>query len=93
MSRHKLVKGLDLHEELDDYDGAEDDTYEEELAPEDKEHLRRGTIEVRSTLGSDFPATDKEIEESLYYYYYDVRKTVNYLLSRFQLFDNWGLIY
>ena len=36
MSRHKLVKGLDLNEELDDYDGAEDDTYEEEIAPEDK---------------------------------------------------------
>ena len=82
MSRHKLVKGLDLEEELDDYDGAEDDTYEEELAPEDKEHLRQGTIEVRSTLGPDFPTTDKEIEDSLYYYYYDVQKTVNYLLSR-----------
>lgn len=88
MSRHKLVKGLDLDEELDVYDGADDDIDEEqeELAPEDKEHLRRGTVEVRSTLGSDFLATDKEIEDSLYYYYYDVHKTVNYLLSRFQLF-------
>ena len=84
MSRHKLVKGLDLAEELDVYDGADDDIDEEqeELAPEDKEHLRRGTTEVRSTLGSDFPATDKEIEDSLYYYYYDIQKTVNYLLSR-----------
>ena len=86
MSRHKLVKSLDLEEELDDYDGAEDDTYEEdgELAPEDKEHLRRGTVEVRDTLGLDFPATDREIEDSLYYYYYDVQKTVHYLLSKHQ---------
>ncbi len=86
MSRHKLVKGLDLDEELDVYDGAEDDfdaEEEEELAPEDEEHLRRGTTEVRNTLGSDFPATDKEIQDTLYYYYYDVQKTVHYLLSRY----------
>lgn len=87
MSRHKLVKGLDLDEELNDYDGAEYDPYEDEeaaaeLAPEDKEHLRRGTVDVRNTLGLDFPATDKEIQDSLYYYYYDVEKTVQYLLSR-----------
>lgn len=102
MSRHKLVKGLDLDDELADYDGAEDDTYEEEMTPEDKgrgthgesayltgcliyerhiEHLRRGVADVRDTLGSDFPVTDQEIEKSLYYYYYDVDKTVNYLLS------------
>ncbi len=82
MSRHKLVKALDLDEELDDYDGADYDAHgDEELAPEDKEHLRRGRVEVRSTLGPDFPATDQEIEDSLYYYYYDVQKTVHYLLS------------
>lgn len=34
MSRHKLVKGLDLEEELGDYDG--DDADDEELAPEVK---------------------------------------------------------
>ena len=82
MSRHKLVKALDLDEELDDYDGADyDDQGDNELAPEDKEHLRRGLVEVRGTLGQDFPATDQEIEDSLYYYYYDVQKTVHYLLS------------
>lgn len=88
MSRHKLVKGLDIDEELDVYDGAEDDLYAdgegEELAPEDKEHLRRGTTEVRNTLGPDFPVTDTEIQDSLYYYYYDVQKTVHYLLSMCQ---------
>lgn len=46
------------------------------------EHLRRGTDEVRNILGADAPVTDKDIEESLYYYYYDVEKTVNYLLSK-----------
>ena len=36
MSRHKFVKTLDLDEVLDDYDGASEDDYEEELSAEDK---------------------------------------------------------
>ena len=36
MSRHKLVKALDLDEELDDFDGGEDDDNEEEVSAEDK---------------------------------------------------------
>ena len=36
MSRHKLVKALDLDEELDDFDGGADSDYEEEVGAEDK---------------------------------------------------------
>ena len=36
MSRHKLVKNLDLDEVLDDYDGGLDEDIDEELAPEDR---------------------------------------------------------
>ena len=36
MSRHKLVKNLDLDEELDDFDGDDVENVEEELSPEDK---------------------------------------------------------
>ena len=37
MSRHKLVKNLDLDEELDDFDGGtESDDYGEEVSIEDK---------------------------------------------------------
>ena len=36
MSRHKLVKNLDLDEELNDFAGASDDDLEEDLSPEDK---------------------------------------------------------
>ncbi|KAL9103983.1 MAG: hypothetical protein Q9163_001045, partial [Psora crenata] len=81
MSRHKLVKALDIDDELDDFDGAAEDDFEDELTPEGRELLRTGIIEVRQTLGTDFPATNQEIEDSLYYYYYNVQKTVNYLLS------------
>lgn len=45
------------------------------------EQLRLGTIKVRDILGEDAGMTDKKIEDSLWHYYYDIDKTVNYLLS------------
>lgn len=38
---------------------------------------------MRQVLGPDFEASDQEIQESLWHYYYDVEKTTNYLLSVF----------
>ena len=45
------------------------------------EQLRQGTAKVREVLGPDVLYTEKEIQDSLWHYYYDVGKTVNYLLS------------
>ena len=45
------------------------------------EQLRKGVLDVRQTLGLNFPVSDADIEDSLYYYYYDVSKTIDYLLS------------
>ena len=36
MSRHKLVKNLDLDEELEDFDGGAEDEFEDTMSPEDK---------------------------------------------------------
>ena len=36
MSRHKLVKALDLDEELDDFDGGAESDYGDEVGAEDK---------------------------------------------------------
>jgi len=36
MSRHKLVKALDLDEELDDFDGGAESGYDDEISAEDK---------------------------------------------------------
>ena len=41
MSRHKLVKGLDLDEELNDFDGGVEDEYDEGVSAEDKGMQRR----------------------------------------------------
>ncbi|KFY38386.1 hypothetical protein V494_04378 [Pseudogymnoascus sp. VKM F-4513 (FW-928)] len=84
MSRHKIVKNMDLDDEMDDYDGGEDyaDDGAEELTEEDKESMRVGTIAVREALGEDVPGiTDKDIQEALWHYFYDVEKSVNYLLT------------
>lgn len=88
MSRHKLVKSLDLDDELEDYDGGDDygdeDGESYEISEEDKENLRLGTIKVRELLpqGSGH-INDKQIQEALWHYYYDVDKSVAYLRKEY----------
>ena len=41
MSRHKLVKGLDLDEELNDFDGGVEGEYDDGVSAEDKGMQRR----------------------------------------------------
>ncbi|KAI4100285.1 MAG: hypothetical protein L6R37_005571 [Teloschistes peruensis] len=79
MSRHKLVKTMDLDDELDDYDGAH---YSDDLDVADEQHLRQGVINVRAVLGPSVNVRDKDIEDSLWHYYYDEDRTVNYLLQQ-----------
>lgn len=44
--------------------------------------MRASTLAVRDTLGPDVPnVSDAEIYEALWHYYYDVGKTVTYLLD------------
>jgi elongation factor 1 alpha-like protein len=110
MSRHQLVKNLDLHDELDDFDGGDDYADEEEegaegtfgcliaclrslippfadppfrteLSEEVREQMRLGMLAVRDTLGEDFDVSDKEVKDALWHYYYDVEKSVEYLLT------------
>ena len=45
------------------------------------EQLRDGTARVRNVLGPDVAVSDREIQDSLWHYYYDVEKTVMYILS------------
>jgi elongation factor 1 alpha-like protein len=82
---NRRVKSLAQEEDYDDFDDYDDDYEgggEDELAPEDKEQMHQGTIKVRASLGPSFNATDTEIQEALWHYYYDVPKSVSYLKSR-----------
>ncbi|KAF7941666.1 uncharacterized protein EAE97_006503 [Botrytis byssoidea] len=85
MSRHKFVKAMAL--DYDDADDIYEEDYEEEeagqeLSEEDQEQMREGTIKVREILPADSTNfTDKQIQEALWHYYYDIEKSVTYLLG------------
>lgn len=53
-----------------------------ELSEEDQQQMAAGTIAVREALGPDVPnVTDREIQEALWHYYYDIGQTVTYILD------------
>ena len=85
MSRHRLYQNYDYENDLDEFDGdalAEEE--DEELSPEDKAQMTAATAEVKSMLGSQASkVTTQQIQESLWHYYYDVDKTIAYLISKF----------
>lgn len=54
------------------------------MSPEDKTQMAEGTAEVRSVLASQAQmVTTQQIQEALWHYYYDVDKSVAYLINKF----------
>lgn len=57
---------------------------EDEMSPEDKIAMQKGTEEVRKALGEEASkVTVAQIQEALWHYYYDVDKSVAYLKRTF----------
>lgn len=82
MSRHQDIRNLDYHDVLDDYDGYSEE--DNELSPEDQALMKQGIAEVRAALGIESSKiTTAQIEEALWHYYYDIDKSVAYLVSKF----------
>ncbi|KAI9894492.1 MAG: Hsp70 suppressor, GTPase facilitates ribosomal subunit dissociation [Vezdaea aestivalis] len=77
MSRHKFVKGLILDDELDDYDGLDDLG----MSQDDQDSLDKATVEVRKVLGDGVVVSDTEIKDTLWHYYFDVSKSITWLLD------------
>lgn len=82
MSRSRIknisFEGDDYVDDQDDYEDGD------ELSPEDRERMRACTAQARDLLGSEIPpipASDEEIWEALWHYYYDVDRSVGYLRS------------
>ncbi|KAF8923466.1 hypothetical protein EDD21DRAFT_227730, partial [Dissophora ornata] len=80
MSRHRMVRNLDLDDVLDDgYD--EEDYIEEQPMTEDQQaQMAEATEEVKAMLGGA-KVTIKEIQDALWYYYFDVNKAAVYLID------------
>lgn len=63
-----------------DYDEGYDETEEEDLSPEDKAAMDQATAAVRTAMGADYKKLSvKDVQDSLWHYYYDIEKTVAYL--------------
>lgn len=84
MSRHRIVHTFDADEIVSEFDGNEYAEEEDELSPEDRAAMTNGTAEVRRALGIEAnKVTIDQIEEALWHYYYDVDKSVTYLMKTF----------
>jgi hypothetical protein len=72
----------DIEYDDDGYDSYGDDYKSEgadELTEDDKLQLQEGAAKVKSLLGSDVAVTDKQIQDALWYYFYDIEKSVTFL--------------
>ncbi|KAI1341208.1 P-loop containing nucleoside triphosphate hydrolase protein [Xylariaceae sp. FL0016] len=85
MSRHQAYRNYDYENDLDEFEGADyDDEDEDELGAEDRAQMTAGTAQVRAALGNESSKiTSKQIEEALWHYYYDVDKSVAYLVGKY----------
>ncbi|KAK3316110.1 P-loop containing nucleoside triphosphate hydrolase protein [Apodospora peruviana] len=82
MSRHQDIRNLDYQDVLDDYEGYSEE--EDELSSKDRALMTQGTADVQAALGVEASKVTKaQIEEALWHYYYDVDKSVAYLVSKF----------
>ncbi|KJZ69340.1 hypothetical protein HIM_11262 [Hirsutella minnesotensis 3608] len=74
----------DMYDEDDLVDHYDEYEKEDELSPEDRAAMSKGTADVKTALGSDASkVSTKQIEEALWHYYYDVDKSVAYLKKSF----------
>ncbi|KAF4945415.1 hypothetical protein FGADI_11917 [Fusarium gaditjirri] len=85
MSRHRIVHTFDTNDIVSEFDGDYyEDEAEDELSPEDRQAMEEGTVEVRRALGTEAnKVTKAQIEEALWHYYYDIDKSVTYLIKTF----------
>ncbi|KDQ64951.1 hypothetical protein JAAARDRAFT_243711 [Jaapia argillacea MUCL 33604] len=81
MSRHRLVRNMNINDELDD--DALSDGGEEQLSPEQEEYMANGLEHVRVALGSEEESglDDTVIKETLWHYYFDIEKSVDWLVE------------
>ncbi|CAM1506378.1 Fc.00g060190.m01.CDS01 [Cosmosporella sp. VM-42] len=84
MSRHRIVHTFDPNEIVSEFDGEDYGEEDDELSPEDRAAMASGTAEIRRALGTEAGrVTTEQIQEALWHYYYDIDKSVAYLMKTF----------
>ncbi|KAH8722048.1 hypothetical protein BGZ61DRAFT_447903 [Ilyonectria robusta] len=84
MSRHRIVHTFNPDDIVSEFDGEDYGEEEDELSPEDRAAMTQGTTEVLRALGSEAnKVTTEQIQEALWHYYYDLDKSVTYLMKTY----------
>ncbi|KAJ2725082.1 hypothetical protein GGI07_001550 [Coemansia sp. Benny D115] len=91
MSRHRAVRNLDLEEEF--YDEEDGNDYDElqDISEEEQAKLQQGVKSVKDALGPNTGIDDREIKESLWYYYFDSAATIAWLRKTHNLKPKRGM--
>ncbi|RPB29514.1 hypothetical protein L211DRAFT_799898 [Terfezia boudieri ATCC MYA-4762] len=86
MSRHQAIRNLDLNEELADYEYEYNEYSDEgeQMSQEDKVQMAAALAQVKATIGEVPGCSNKAIEDILWDYYYDVPKTIHYILDTYR---------
>ncbi|CAG8603180.1 5788_t:CDS:2 [Scutellospora calospora] len=86
MSRHRNIRNIKVEDIFEEEYGFEesgeygDENFEMTL--KHKAQMEEGKIKVKSVIGQLEGITDKDIEDTLWYYYFDTEKTINWLLDK-----------
>ncbi|KAF9170598.1 HBS1-like protein [Mortierella sp. AD011] len=80
MSRHRNVRNLDLDDVMDDGYDEEDYAEEQTMTEEEQAQMADATEEVKQMLGNA-KVSIKEIQDALWYYYFDVNQAAVYLID------------
>ncbi|KAF9321432.1 HBS1-like protein [Podila horticola] len=81
MSRHRNVRNMDLDDELDDGYDENDYTEDTPLTADEQAQMSDAVEDVKAMLGGA-KISLKEIEDAVYYYYFDVDKAASYLIDQ-----------
>ncbi|KAG0223816.1 Hsp70 suppressor, GTPase facilitates ribosomal subunit dissociation [Actinomortierella wolfii] len=81
MSRHRNVRNMDLDDVLDDGYDEEDYMEEPAMTEEEQAQMAEATEDVLEMLGNT-RVSIKDIQDALWYYYFDVDQAVSYLAAK-----------
>ncbi|KAL1915350.1 uncharacterized protein VTP21DRAFT_6808 [Calcarisporiella thermophila] len=93
MSRHRSIRNMDINSVLEEEDIYSEEEYENEgegapdlddLTEEEYAQMQDGIAYIQSILPEDSHVPVKEIEDTLWYYYFDKEQSANWILDKLE---------
>ncbi|ORE07289.1 hypothetical protein BCV72DRAFT_304709 [Rhizopus microsporus var. microsporus] len=93
MSRHRAIRNLDVNDVLDedDYESSfeeeevQDEFDESQLTNEDLDLLYEGLDYIHDAVGKNDVLSDRQIKETLWYYYFNKEDTLDWALGIYDI--------